>query len=387
MINDIIPSLALIFTGSAFSATVAVFTRQSILASYMLLGMVCGPHGFALIGEQSLVDSIGSVGMIFLLFLAGLHLDPRNLGSMLKNAVMVTLGSSLAFALLGFAVCYATGFSFLDASIIGVAMMFSSTLLGIKLLPSSMLHQDHIGEVIISVLIVQDLLAIATMLVMQNVGVVGYNPWDSVAVFLSLPALILYAFLFERYVLTWLFRRFEPIREYLFVVAIGWCLSLSHIAAILGMSHEIGAFVAGVAIATGVISTYLAECFNPIRDFFLVLFFFSIGASIKIHYLASIAVPIVALSAVVVAVKPFVYWLLLKPSEPVGVAWESGVRLGQASEFSLIVAQIAFQSRLLSSQGYGLVQAVVLVTFIVSSYWVSKRFETPNSMQSIDVED
>lgn len=385
--HELLTSISMIYAGAAFVATLALFSRQSLSIAYIILGILMGPYGFKVIDDDNMVQEIGHVGMIFLLFLAGLHLDPKNLATMLRKAVRVTVTTSLTFALTGFLVAWISGFSSIDSVLIGAAMIFSSTLLGLKLLPSSMLHGQHIGEVIISILLIQDLLAILTLIVLQTSGHDQVSTMHLVRVLFSVPILGGYAFLVERFCLSRLFTMYESVREYLFITSVGWCLFLAQLATWIGLSYEIGAFVAGVAIATGSVSTYLSECFSPLRDFFLVLFFFAIGANLNIWTLPNIAFPVIVLTVAVLIIKPVSYWWsMLRSPEEEKIGWEVGVRLGQASEFSILVAQIAGQSRLISPQASGVIQATTILSFIVSSYWVAQSFRTP-AMISKPVED
>lgn len=376
--SDLLTSISLIYAGAAFVATFALFSRQSLVIAYILLGVIMGPYGFKVVSDDNLIQDIGHVGMIFLLFLAGLHLDPKNLATMLKKAVFVTLSTSLAFGAIGYTVAWWAGFSIVDSLLVGAAMMFSSTLLGLKLLPNSLLHGQHLGEVIISILLIQDLLAILTLIVLQTSGQETLSTAHLLKVFCSVPLLGLYAFLVERYLLSKLFTMFESVREYLFITSVGWCLLVAQIATWIGLSHDIGAFVAGVTIATGSVSSYLSECFSPLRDFFLVLFFFAIGASMNIWELPNIYVPVIVLTAAIIVAKPVLYWwsMLRSPDEE-KIGWEVGVRLGQASEFSVLVAQVAAQSRLISPQASGIIQATTILTFMISSYWVTQAYKTP----------
>lgn len=385
--NDLLTSISLIYAGAAFVATFALFSRQSLVIAYILLGVMMGPYGFKVISDGNLIQDIGHVGMIFLLFLAGLHLDPKNLATMLQKAVAVTVSTSIAFALIGFSVAFGSGFSLMDSSLVGAAMMFSSTLLGLKLLPNSLLHGQHLGEVIISILLIQDLIAILTLIVLQTSGHESLTTSHLVKVFLSVPLLALYAFFVERFFLAKLFKMYESVREYLFITSVGWCLLVAQVATWIGLSHDIGAFIAGVTIATGSISSYLSECFSPLRDFFLVLFFFAIGANLNIWALPNIIVPVVVLTAAIMVAKPTLYWWSLHRSpEEEGIGWEVGVRLGQASEFSILVAQIAGESRLISPQASGIIQATTILSFVISSYWVTQTYKTPAMIQK-PVED
>ncbi len=195
---------------------------------------------------------------------------------------------------------------------------------------------------------------------------------------LSLPLLATAAWLLVRYVLLPLITRFDRIHEYIFLLAIGWCLGLSEAAHSLGLSAEIGAFIAGVSIATSPISQYIAVNLKPLRDFFLILFFFAVGAKLDLARLEEVLIPAALLAALVLALKPVVYQFLLKGvSEKPALAWDLGFRLGQASEFSLLIAYVAIGSAVISEQASLLIQATTIITFLVSSYIVVLNYPTP----------
>lgn len=378
MDHAIVFSIFLIFAGAAVVSTVALFTRQSLMVAYMLLGMIIGPSGLGWASDSYVIQQIGDIGIIFLLFLLGLHLDPKNLIHMLRKTTWVALVSSLIFASVGYWVARFYGFGNVECLVIGAAMMFSSTIIGLKLLPPTMLHHTRVGGMMVSILLLQDLIAIMVLLMIHGATLSGFGMGDVGLIVLSLPVLLAVAFLFEHYILMPLFTRFERVREYLFLLAIAWCLSLSELANLMGLSHEIGAFIAGVSIASNSISLYLAECLKPVRDFFLVMFFFSVGASFNLHFLPSVAMPSILLAALYLIAKPAVFRFLLRQvGEDRQSSWEVGFRLGQVSEFSLLVGYIAASSSLISDTASYLIQATTMLTFLFSSYFVVFRYATP----------
>lgn len=371
-------TVSLIFTGAAALAAVALFARQSLLVAYIALGALLGPWGFRLVTDTSVIAQIGQFGIIFLLFLLGLNLHPQKLLQLLREATLVTVISSAAFSLTGALVSRALGFGVADSLLAGVTMMFSSTIVSLKLLPTTALHHRHMGEIIISVLLLQDILAIFILLVLQGLANAAASAGAIVLLLLSLPVFAAFALLFERHVLVRLITRFDAIREYIFLTAVGWCLGLAELAHALGLSYEIGAFVAGVALATNRISYFIAESLKPLRDFFLIMFFFSLGASFPLPVLPQVALPAVLLALALLLVKPLVFhWLLRWENEPKPLAREIGWRLGQASEFSLLIAVLAVDSGVLGERASQLVQTATLITFLVSSYIVMLRFPTP----------
>ncbi len=374
----IIFAIFIVFTGAAVLGGLALYARQSLLVAYIALGALLGPWGIQLISDASLIQEIGHIGIIFLLFLLGLDLQPQNLFRMLREATVVTLISSLTFAAAGIAVALAFGFAPLESVLIGATMMFSSTIIALKLLPTTELHQRHMGEVIISVLLLQDIIAIVILLLLQGLSK-GVMPWRDVGLLaLALPMLVAFAFLFARFALLPLIRRFDTIKEYVFLVAIGWCLGIAQLAAAAGLSLEIGAFVAGVTLATSPIALYIAESLKPLRDFFLIMFFFSLGASFELPRLGDVLAPALVLATVMLLIKPAVFRALLqRAGETAKLSRETGYRLGQVSEFSLLIAVLASHAGVLGLHASYLIQATTLITFIISSYLVMLRFPTP----------
>lgn len=376
--DSVLFALFVIFTGAAVLATLALYARQALPVAYIVLGVIVGPFGFQLITESSDISQMSEVGIMFLLFLLGLDLTPQELIHMLRKATLVTLSSSLAFALIGFAVAWSFDFSLAESALVGAAMMFSSTIIGLKLLPTTALHHQHTGEIIISILLLQDLLAIAILL-----GLGGFSEDSSFLqgfglLLVSLPALLGFAFLFARYILIKLIRKFNKIQEYIFLTTIGWCLGVAELAAWLGLSREIGAFIAGVALATSPIALYIAESLRPLRDFFLVLFFFSLGAGFDLSILAEVIIPSLLLASLMMVCKPWIFrWLLQWAGETPKLSMEVGVRIGQVSEFSLLIAVLALTSGIINASTSYLIQTTTLLTFIASTYYVVLNFPTP----------
>lgn len=374
--------MCLIFTGASLFATAALFTRQSLLVAYIALGAVLGPWGVAWVTDPDLIMHLSDIGIIFLLFLLGLNLDPKSLIHLLKNTVVVTLVSSLAFGVFGYLLSIVFDFSQAEALVVGGCMMFSSTIIGLKLLPTTILHHQRTGEILISILLLQDIIAIAVMMLLEAYGKgEGMSVHQLAVLILGLPGVTLAAFLAERFILIKLIEKFDRIKEYIFLVSIGWCLGIAELAHLVGLSHEIGAFIAGVAIATSPISLFIAESLKPLRDFFLVLFFFSLGAGLNFSVLGTVALPAAILAALMMLLKPSVFWGLLRGTHETDKrAWEIGVRLGQVSEFSLLVAYVAHSNAVIGDSAYYLIQAATILTFIISSYVITAFYPTPISM-------
>ena len=376
--SEVFHSFVLIFSGAAIVASLALFGRQPLLVAYIVLGAILGPYGTGMIPDVHLISEISHIGIIFLLFLLGLDMQPQSLLSVLKKVTHVTLISSVIFAGTGYGIAYVFGFTHLENLIIGAAMMFSSTIIGIKLLPTTILHHRHIGEMMVGMLLMQDFIAIFVLLILLS-GENGQVDIGQIGItLLALPLLVLACIAAVRYVLLPLFARFDRIGEYVFLLAIGWCLGVSAAAEYIGLSAEIGAFLAGITIASSPIAQYIALSLKPLRDFFLVMFFFSLGAQFNLGLLSEIIIPALVLGGAMLIIKPLSFrYLLRRQSEKNRFAWDIGCRLGQISEFSLLIAYVAFNASLIGVLASHLIQAAAILTFLLSSYIVILNFPNP----------
>ena len=376
--SPVVFSLFLIFVGAAILATVALFARQALIIAYIILGAILGPWGAGLVDDPSWIEDVSEIGIMFLLYLLGLNMVPQQLLRMLGEALSVTALSCAAFTILGAAIAFAFGFLWHEALLIGGTMMFSSTIIGLKLLPTTALHHKHTGQVIISVLLLQDLAAIIIMLIIQGYGT-GSEPLVGIAKqIIFLPLLIGFAYVLEHWVIEPLLERFDQIQEYIFLLVIAWCLSIAELAHVLGLSREIGAFIAGVTLATCPVSMYIADSLRPLRDFFLVLFFFSLGAAFDPAMLKIVLLPGLLLAGSMILLKPVVFRLLfIQAGEKAGLSHEIGIRLGQISEFSLLIAVLAFESGYIRAEASYVIQLAALLSFLASSFWIVRRFPTP----------
>ncbi len=387
MLENIILQFVLIFAGAALFASLFLFLKQPIILAYIVLGIVVGPKGLELINDAEQIERLAHIGIILLLFLIGLNFQPAKLVGLLGLIGIVTLATCFIFMLLSLAVALALGYPFIDSLIIGAALMFSSTIVSLKLIPTTQLHHHHVGDVMISVLLLQDVIAIVLIVLVTEGGMDDVT--ISVALLLlKLVVLSVMSFVIVRFVITKLFLKFDVIKEHTFVMALGWGLFVAGAAEMLGLSFEMGAFIAGISLATVPIALVIAEDLKPLRDFFLILFFFSIGAEFDLVVSQQLIVPGLIITALLVTAKPVIFnWGFKAIGEKPQDSAELGVRLGQASEFSLLVAFSALASGLIEERSSNLIQLVVVLTFVVSTYWVVNVYPTPISYKSSQRKD
>lgn len=376
---NLIDSFFIIFSGAALLATLSLYSRQPMLVAYIVLGCLIGPYGIGLIGDDEHLGEIAEIGIMFLLFLVGLDLQPSKLRNMLGESMLTALGTSIAFLALGAGTMWVFGFSVAESLTVGLALTFSSTILGLKLLPVTALHHRHIGEIVISLLLIQDMLAIiAIVLVSEFTPDLGGIVRNIGSIILALPMLALLAFCIVKFLLLPLIKRFDAFHEYIFLLAVAWCLGFASISHAMSLSFEIGAFFAGVSLATSPIAKYIAENLRPLRDFFLIMFFFTVGADLNTGLITTLWLPVLVVSVVIVVSKPLVFSSLLRAQgEPDSTSREVGFRLGQGSEFALLLSYIALSNALISEAAAVVLQTATVISMVISSYLVVSRYPNP----------
>ena len=382
MLDHTILQFVLIFAGAALFGTLFLFLKQPIILAYIVLGIVVGPKGLGLINDAEQIEQLAHIGIILLLFLIGLNFQPAKLAGLLGRVGIVTLATCFIFMLLSLAAALALGYSFIDSLIIGAALMFSSTIVSLKLIPTTQLHHHHVGKVMISVLLLQDVMAIV-LIVLVTEGGMDNITISVVLLLLKLAMLSVSSFVIVRFVIAKLLLKFDVIKEHTFVMTLGWGLLVAGTAEMLGLSLEMGAFIAGISLATVPIALVIAEELKPLRDFFLILFFFSIGAEFDLGRAQQLIVPGLIITALLMVAKPVIFnWGFKAIGEKPQNSAELGARLGQASEFSLLIAFSALASGLIEERSSNLIQLVVVLTFVASTYWVVSAYPTPISYKS-----
>lgn len=378
-LDNIILELAIIFGGASVLATIFLFLKQPVILAYIALGAIVGPLGLNYVTNAAEIEKLSHFGVILLLFLLGLHLQPNKLLELFrKTAITSTLVSVACLIALGGAT-FAFGFGIQDSLIVGASLMFSSTVIGLKLIPTSTLHHKHKGELMTSVLLFQDILAIILILFVTS--------QSDASPFLLLPLLIgkmvgvsATAFILVKYILLPLFRKFDVIQEYIFIISLGWSLVMAEAGHMVGLSYEMGAFIAGVSIASSPIAWVIAEHLKSLREFFLILFFFSIGTSFDYLITKQVLIPGIVIATILLVLKPLVFkYGFQRGGENPKNATELGLRLGQASEFSILVATAAISLGKITDKAGYLIQLVTILTFVVSTYLVVNRYHTPIS--------
>jgi Kef-type K+ transport system membrane component KefB len=366
-----ISDISVIVVFSAVLAWLAILLKQPIIIGYIVCGAVAGPWGLKLVKDVNFIGSVSQLGIILLLFHAGLVLHPQRLKQLFKQTSIIIFGQSLLVWAGISLIILAFGAGFKSSLLIGMTMVFSSTILVIKLMPTTTLHHQRMGAYAIAILIAEDIIAVGILMLVSGTG----HPLLLLAKGLVLGGA---ALAFEHFLLRRLMRRVQHYHEVLFLMALGWGLGLALAAHLIGFSPEAAAFIAGVALAREPLALFLSEGLKQFRDFFLVFFFFVLGAQFNFGQAGGIIIPALILSLAVMGIKNISYQLLFRlVGETKAFSQEAGIRLSQSSEFALIIAAALYGLGHIDMQAWQLIQIVTVITMIASSYLVVFRYPTP----------
>lgn len=371
--HGLIPDLGITFLVAMVVGYIVERLKQPAIIAYLIGGIIIGPEiGPQLITDVENIETISEIGLILLLFIVGLEMQPGHLISILRRVYIAGTGQFLLTALLGTLFFAAIGFSLgagnLEALYLALAASLSSTAIVIKVLADKLQLDSHSGRLTVGILLFQDIWAILLLAVQPNLANPGIVP---IALALGKSVLLVsVAFLVSKFVLE---RLFEPVArspEIIIMLSIGWCVAVAGSAKLMGLSMEMGALIAGVSISTFPYSFHVNAKVMPLRDVFLTLFFISLGMKIPFPD-ARYVVPVALLIVFTITSR----FLIVIPLSLAGKtnfrnSFIASLNLAQVSEFSLVITALGVSYKHINQQTMGVVLFAMSFTSVVSAYFI-----------------
>lgn len=374
--NDTLIQLAIVLSLASVSGFIVFKLKLPLVIAYLLSGVLLSLFNLFNVSDSYIFHVLPEIGIAFVLFLIGMELDLRELKTLGAPIVIASLGQITISTLIGYLVAVMLGFGNTESIYMGLGLAFSSTVVVIKMLLEKKDINSLYGKLSIGILLVEDLVAVAVLMLASvgssalNLGIQGSLPL--LAVVLKATGLFLLTFVLSKYVLQKIFEAVANSTELLFFTSITWCFVFTAVAVLSGFSVVIGAFLAGVAIATSPYHLHIQGKIKPLRDFFLTLFFVYLGSQVKVEYLTDSLPAIIAFLLLAIFVKPVIYLLLISNfGFKKHTLFQTALNLSQISEFSLIVLLVAAQYGLASDKALTVMSAVGVVSIIVSSLFIS----------------
>jgi Kef-type K+ transport system membrane component KefB len=368
------PTLAAVLAIATVAGLIVARLRQPLIVAFLVVGIAVGPVGTGWVSTDSTIELLAEFGIALLLFLVGLRLDLQMIRSTGPVAVVTGLGQVLATATIGYLVAIAFGMDRLTALYVAMAVTFSSTIIIVKLLSDKReLDQLH-GRIAVGVLIVQDLVVVVVMIALTAFGQdTGGGLGNGVAaVLLKGVGLLGGAWVLMRYVLPWLLPHIARSQDLLVLFGVSYAASMAATSEWLGFSSEVGAFLAGVSLASTPFRDALGARLASLRDFLLLFFFLDLGSRLEFTDAGNQIVPAVVLAVLVLVGKPLIVFVIMSAMRyPLRVSVLSGLPLGQISEFSWILAALGLSLGHITNATVGLITLVGLITIAISTYLIT----------------
>lgn len=370
---DIFFQIGLMFIVSALIALIARLIKQPVIPAYILAGVMIGPV-LGIITNSEVITTLSSIGMAFLLFVVGLEL---NLSKIKDTGFFTAIGGTLQVLLVfiaGFIVSILLGLTRLESTYIGFIVAFSSTIIVVKLLSDRREIDTLHGRIIIGILLVQDIIALFVFSVLMT-----KNSFNAIDVMFSIAkgaGVFLIAYLSGRFLFPAAFRFAAKSQEMLFLLSLGVCFLFSIALSYLGFSIVIGAFIAGLSLANLPYNIEIIGRVKSLKDFFVTLFFVSLGLGIMISEIRKWMIPLLLLSLVVLLVKPLAIMTICAIGRYTKRnSFLASISLAQISEFSLIIAAQGLLLGHISQELFSLTILLAVITITGTSYLI--KFEQP----------
>jgi Kef-type K+ transport system membrane component KefB len=368
--------LALILLIAAAVGAVGVALRQPLIVSFIAVGVLVGPAALDVVTMGAEFELLATIGISILLFVVGLKLDLEVIRTMGPVALATGLGQVLFTSIVGYILCVAMGMAWLPALYVAVALTFSSTIIIVKLLSDKREIDSLHGRIAVGFLIVQDLVVVLVMIGLSALRAAEGGEDVSLlrAAFLVVVkagGFLAIVALLARFVLPRLVALLARNRELLVLFAIAWAAALAEAGHAMGLSREVGAFLAGVSLASSPFRESISGRLVTIRDFLLLFFFIDLGARLDLGLLGAELGRATVLSLFVLVGNPLIVMAIM------GVmgyrrrtGFLAGLTVAQISEFSLILAALGLTLGHIDRETMGLVTLVGLVTIGLSTYLI-----------------
>ena len=372
--GDVFTEIAVLLLMAAVIGAIGVRLRQPLIVAFIVVGILVGPSVLGWVSANDQVDLLAKLGIALLLFVVGLKLDLHIIRTMGPVALATGLGQVIFTSVVGYFIAIALGMTPITALYVAVALTFSSTIIIVKLLSDKREVDALHGRIAIGFLIVQDIVVVLVMIGLTALGengdVVGLGR-EAIEVLVKGGLFITAIGLLMRYVLTPLLHQLARSPELLVLFAIAWAVALGAAGAQLGFSKEVGAFLAGVSLASTPYREAIGGRLVSLRDFLLLFFFIDLGAGLDLATLGAQVTPAITLSLFVLIGNPLIVMTILGfMGYRKRTGFLAGLTVAQISEFSLILGALGLSLGHIDADTMGLITLVGLITISASTYMI-----------------
>ncbi|MEX2586862.1 MAG: cation:proton antiporter [Actinomycetota bacterium] len=372
MVQDDFALFAAVLAVAAAVGLLAVRLRQPLVVAFILVGILVGPVGLGWVAPDAGIAILAQLGIAVLLFLVGLKLDFHLIRQTGAVALATGLGQVTFTCAIGFLLSIGLGMEPVTALYVAIALTFSSTIIIVKLLSDKRELDELHGRIAIGFLIVQDLVVVLVMMGLTAFAEGGDNLAIQGARTVAVGGgLLLATGVAARWVLPALLPFVARSSELLVLFALAWAVALAAASDALGFSSEVGAFLAGVALASTPYREAVGARLVSLRDFLLLFFFLDLGARLEFAAASEQLFEAAVLSAFVLIGNPLIVLAIMGVmGYRARTSFLAGLTVAQISEFSLILAALGLSLGHIDAAAVSLVTVVGLITIGASTYMI-----------------
>jgi len=369
--DPIFIQLAIILLAAFIVSYIIKALNQPIIVGYILAGVLLSPFLISMGLATDSIDIFAQFGIAFLLFIVGLHLNPKVIKDIGLTSLIVGLGQIIFTFGITFIISFKLlGFDLISAGFIGMAIAFSSTIIVMKILSDKSQLDSLYGKISIGVLIIQDLVAVAALMFISSTGEGNKILSSGVEGILIGIGLIVILFLVGYFILPRITKTVAKSQELLFLFSICWCFVVAAIFSFVGFSMEIGALLAGVILSVSPYATEISSKIRPLRDFFLIIFFIILGLRIQFSNFGSIIINALIFSGIALILKPIFLMFFMKiMGYTKRTNFMVGATLSQISEFSIIVLGVGVVLGYVLPEIFNTIILTLIFTILISTYF------------------
>lgn len=349
--------------------------RQPLIIMFLATGILAGPSCLGIIHSYEQIELLAHIGIALLLFVVGLKLDLKLIRTTGPVALATGIGQIVFTSIIGFLIAVLMGMTYLSAAYVAVALTFSSTIIIVKLLSDKKEIDSLHGQIALGFLIVQDIAAILALVALTTIGASGSSGNDGYLSFLLIGAkgvgMLGAIAVLMKYILPPLTQRLAHSLELLTLFAIAWAVLLGAGSEILGFSKEVGAFLAGVSLASTPFRDSIGARLTGLRDFLLLFFFIDLGARLDWSMVGPQIANSMVFSLFVLIGNPIIVLIIMGAmGYRRRTGFLAGLTVAQISEFSLIVAALGLSLGHINDETMGLITLVGVITIFLSTYMI-----------------
>jgi Kef-type K+ transport system membrane component KefB len=386
VIEDTFITFAVVLALAAFAGLAAARLRQPVIVAFIGIGILAGPVGLGLVGGDEPIDLFAKLGIALLLFLVGLKLDLHLVRVTGPVALATGLGQVVFTSVIGFFIARALGMGVTTSIYVAVALTFSSTIIIVKLLSDKREIDQLHGRIAVGFLIVQDIVVVLAMITLTAIGEATGEPvlTEVAKVAAKGAGLLLGMGLLMRFVLPRVLFWFAKVSELFVLFGVTWAVIVAAVTDALGFSIEVGAFLAGVSLASTPFREAIGARLVSLRDFLLLFFFISLGAQLEFTDAGRQLAEAGVLSAFVLVGNPLIVLVIMGVMRyPVRVSFLAGLTVAQISEFSLILAALGVTLGHIDAPTLSLITVVGLITIGTSTYMIQYSHQLYERLESL----